>query len=527
MSLPVPVNGAKAKGKILEKAVSETGVTLKYEGGGQIDMIVADGSLVLRPSALPADTANLFFSMRLDTTVLAGGKWQFDSKAGDFPASATGGQIYQGGAKNVTMSLASGKGLTLALPSSSFQQLMDLRQFGGKKEFFWQCWMPVAAGAETMSIKVSDNSGTPASAVAAPASAPSTANAPASAPASQAPASTSAPASAAVTPAPKTEASKTPAPPIDRQKFGQVGSFSESKTGTRILKWKDGKKAVYMLGFDDNYPTMFTNVIPELEKRKMVGNFYVNPGSPNWTKHKDDWATAAKSPYVVLHNHTFLHTGIQSVDEFEQDLKKTNDAIYAITPQFKNPRLIVFRQPGGCIWKITKDETKASVAKYHMASRPWLDGPPLTMKTLEEMLATVDTALSRGEVGFVDFHGVGGNQGLTVPTERFTALLDKLEAQRENFWITDAVSLHQYQGERKSSTIKVLQSDASEVRVSLTCTLDPVYFDLPLTVAVEVPASWKECNITQGSKTSQAVAAGGEVRFDALPGPDEIVIKPQ
>lgn len=499
LSYPVPVNREKKKGKIQEKTASESGVTLKYEQGGQLEMQLANGEMVLKASAMPEDTAQLYFTMRLSTAAITNGTWQFDAKTGVFPTLAAEGQIFQGHAKKLLLSAASGEGFFIEMPASSFQQMMDLRQFQ-KKEFHWQCWLPFSAGGQPESVKIGSNSGTIASVTAA-----------------------ASPAAVAPPPVP----SKAPtASNTDRQKFGQIMKWEEKKSGTRILKWREGKRAAFLLGFDDNGASHVNAVIPELEKRKMVGNFYINPGNGLWKKHEKLWEAAAKSPYVALHNHTYLHTGAQSVESFEEDVIKTNDIIYGITPHLMKPRIIGFRQPGGVLWKITKEETKGILSKLHMVNRPWLDGPPLSMKSLEEVIKPVETALANGETGFVDFHGVGGDSN-SAPTEWFIALLDKLDEHRDQFWIADTVSWFKYQSERKSAEIKVLESDDSKVRVSLTCAADPTYYDLPLSVAVEVPASWKDCKVTQGSQSLQVRAAGGEVRFDALPGADEILITPQ
>lgn len=477
LAFPVPVNAAKQKGKILEKALTETGAMLKYADDGRIDVGILNGEITFKISGMPADTESLNFTMTMESSVVAEGKWQFDEKAGTFPTAQTAGQIAQGHFKSFSATPPAGTGLTFTVPAPSFQQLMDLRQFQ-RKEFFWQCWIPFKPGTANLAIKVSESTG----------------------------------GSAAATnpyPAPLTAEPKKPAP--DRQSYGQAkGVPPEKKSGTRILKWKDGKQAVFLLGFDDSSPSHLNTVIPELEKRKMVGNFYINPGG-NWYKGQQaKWEQAVKSPYVVIHNHTLLHNGMQTVADLEVDLQKTNEIIYALTPHLKNPRIIAFRTPGGVPWKIAKPELATLLAKYHMVDRPWLDGPPLTMKELPPILATVDTALANGGTGFVDFHGVGGDANV-APTEWFTALLDKLDQHREQIWITDTVSWFQYQDERKKSELKVIHSDDTQVRSSLTCSLDPALYDLPPTVAVEVPPSWKECRITQGNKTWQAKPASGEV----------------
>lgn len=493
LAYPLPINAAKAKDSILEKTVSETAATLTYKGGGRINLGVLNDEITLKVSGMPEDTRNLFFSLKVGTSSVAGGQWKFEDKTGNFPAEKTGGQIHQGDAKSFSILPVTGPGVTFTLPSRAFQQLMDLRQFQ-TQEFFWQCWLPLASGTETLKLKISE------------AGAGSTN-------------------STDPTPAPATTEAKKPEQ--DRQSYGQLsGMPAEKASGTRILKWKDGKKAAYLLGFDDNGNSHLTTVIPELEKRKMVGNFYINPGGALFKRNQAKWEQAAKSPYVALHNHTFLHSGTQNAQEFEADLVKTSEAIRAMTSHLKEPRIIAFRTPGGVPWKVSKPEVKTILTKYHMVDRPWLDGPPLTMKTLPPVLASVDTALAKGWTGFMDFHGVGGDPN-SCPSEFLTALLDKLDEHRDDIWITDTVSWFQYQDERKNAELKVLQSDAAQVRASLTCSLDPVYYNHPLTVAIAVPPSWKSCTITQGGKTQKADAAGGEIRFDAVPGGDEIVIKPQ
>lgn len=490
MAFPIPVNAAKAKVKIQEKVVTGSQATLRYEGGGTIEISIAEGSLNLRLLDMPAGIQHILFSMQIDTTVVGHGKWEFDAKTGRFPLVDGGLKIHQGVAQRFLFAPTSGPGIAISFPKPAYQDLQDLRQFQ-TNAFLWQCWYPATSGSYALAITISDATGQVAAA-----------------------ASVDKP----VTPA-------APAKPVDRQTYGQLPPLPDDKkqTGTRILKWKDAKRAAYLLGFDDNGATHLTNVIPELEKRKMVGNFYVNPGSQPWKQHEAEWQKAAQSPYVVLLNHTFLHNGAQTAEGLEDDIVKTNEALYAITPHLKKPRIIGFRTPGGVPWKVGNPELQAILAKYKMVNRSWLDGPTLTMKSVEPVVATVDTVLSNGGTGFVDFHGVGGD-GHSTPKEWFLALLDKLEAEREKLWITDTVSWHKYYTERKSSELKVVKTEDNQVRASLTSTSDPVFYDIPLTVAVEVPASWKECTITQGTLKTQASAAGGEVRFDALPGPDEIVI---
>ena len=138
----------------------------------------------------------------------------------------------------------------------------------------------------------------------------------------------------------------------------------------------------------------------------------------------------------------------------------------------------------------------------------------------------MDLALARGEMGHLDFHGVGGDWHVTS-MDWFLALLDKLEANRELLWITDPISWHKYLTERKAAAVKVLAGDSRQIRLQLACTTDPVLYDLPLTLATRVPPEWKSCLVTQGPAKSSVPAVNGVVRYPAMPGAVEIVPQPE
>src|SRR5438309_8972710 len=67
---------------------------------------------------------------------------------------------------------------------------------------------------------------------------------------------------------------------------------------TTVLKWKDGKKAVFLLMFDDSAPSAVKTVIPELKKRGMTGTFYVVPGGGPFMAAKKAWETELPGPGI-------------------------------------------------------------------------------------------------------------------------------------------------------------------------------------------------------------------------------------
>ncbi len=293
---------------------------------------------------------------------------------------------------------------------------------------------------------------------------------------------------------------------------------------TQILKWKDGKKAAFMLAFDDSAPSQLKNVVPELVKRQIVGNFYLVTGNSLYAALKRRWEDAAKSPYVAVANHTFTHKGVNNAVELEPELALCNEVLYKLKPEGKQPRLFGFGRPGGVAWKVTAEEQKTALAKHQLCDRPPFFGPPIHYKSAEAATAAVDAAIAKGEMGHLDFHGVG-EDWLVTPVEWFTAILDKLESVRDQVWITDVVSWHQYVTERGSAEIKSVKSDKDSVSLELTSKADPALYDLALTLSTKVPADWENCVVTQGAKSTPMLVRDGTAKYDAVPGGGTITLR--
>lgn len=310
---------------------------------------------------------------------------------------------------------------------------------------------------------------------------------------------------------------------------GMVNCFcADSTANTEIMKWKDGKKAVFFLAFDDSCQSHVRTAIPELKKRGLSGTFYINPGNGPFKGFQKAWETELPGPGIEYGNHTFTHSGAMTVADFDRELEKSNDEINKCYPDRKQPRLIAYGKPGGIPkekWGVTDEEMKQSLVRHNLVERPSFFGPPIHLKTTAEILKVVDTAIAKGEMGHLDFHGVGGDW-LVTPLDSYIALLDKLVACKDQVWVTDLVSWHKYMTERKGAEVKVLQADKQQVRLQLACKSDPALYDMPLTLSTKVPVEWKECRVVQGAKSVSAPVVDGAVRYDAMPGAVEILIKP-
>ena len=294
-------------------------------------------------------------------------------------------------------------------------------------------------------------------------------------------------------------------------------------TGTSILKWKDGKRVAFYLAFDDACPTDLTNVIPALEEHKIVGTFYVIAGGGLF-KDRPEWVKVSKSPYVVLANHTLNHKDFPTIEKFETEIIEANKLILKSQPG-KPDRLISFGKPGGVKYGITDAQILEVLAKHNLIDRLPFWGSGIHVNGTSKVIAYVDAAIKKGELSHLDFHGVGGDW-LVTPLDVFHALLDKLDASSDLMWISDAATVQKYLAERKAAELTVIEKTDTLIRLKLTTKTDQNQYDVPLTLATKVPASWKSVEVTQGQTHNNVTVTGEIAKYDVLPNGIEVVLTP-
>ena len=301
---------------------------------------------------------------------------------------------------------------------------------------------------------------------------------------------------------------------------------NEAPGSTHVAVWKDDKKAAFLLMFDDGEPTHLVTVIPELKKRGFIGTFYLNPNANWFVPMKGRWEKEATEAGMVFGNHTMNHCGAKTATEAEAEIAPCNEYVLGLYPALKRPRLISFCRPGGSPWTVSPEEMQRLLIKYNLIQRPPPDGrfAGIHLKTAEALIQVVDGVLATGGVDQLFFHGVGGDW-LSQPKEDFVKVLDHLAANREKLWVTDPVSVHQYETERAGATTKVIQAGATEIRLALSTSADPVFYDAPLTLLTQVSPAWKTCRVDQSGTSVTVPVVNGVVRYDAKPGSDEIVIR--
>lgn len=481
---PLLMNEARKEAKVATADVDGSSASVSYEGGGRLGVKVSEGAVVFDLTGLPAGIKHLHSAMNIGPEYGGAGRWRVGDGAitvfpKDKPASPF---LHKGGATEFSLFGPSGWRTTVHVPEYCYQQMNDNREWNNNI-FQWHLFLPLANAADSLSLQIETAAG-----------------------------------EAAAIPEPSAAAKpslRTAAPP------------EEAITGTRVLKWKDGRRAVFMIQFDDSAASQLANVIPELVKRSIPGTFYINPGNGPYKNQQAAWEKAAALPGIELANHTYTHIGGLTVEVFEDEIVKCNEVLDTLYPNRKKPRLISFGRPGvpKDKWGITDEQIKTVLAKHHMIERPAFAGPPFQYKTIPEMNQLVDLAIKTGEMKTLVFHGVGGDW-LVTPLDYFAAVLDKLDANRDQLWITDPLSYHKYLTERSAAVVSEISSTPARIQISLKSDADPAFYDLPLTLATRVPVGWTHASVQQGGSRAIVPAVSGVVRYDALPGAGDIILQP-
>src|SRR6201989_1383167 len=83
---------------------------------------------------------------------------------------------------------------------------------------------------------------------------------------------------------------------------------------THIAKWHDDKKAVFLLMFDDSWPSQWQMAVPALVNHGLIATFYICPGKGEFVKCEDHWKNEVVKAGMVLANHTMTHRGVKDAE---------------------------------------------------------------------------------------------------------------------------------------------------------------------------------------------------------------------
>ena len=277
-----------------------------------------------------------------------------------------------------------------------------------------------------------------------------------------------------------------------------------------VEKWENGAKGAFMLMFDDGWPSAWQAAMPALEARGLPADFYIIPNKGEFKAFEKKWKECFKNPLFRFGNHTMNHSGFNDYDGAVKEFGDCTKYLRENVPG-KEGRLISYAQPGvpSGRWNINAEQEAEICRAQGLVARPTFrdHGATYHLKNKDDMLAKAKKAIAEGIVEYVIFHGVavddpkrGYQDFWAMPTKEYIPFFDELAAMRDRneLWIADHVSVHQYETERASAKVKKLDAPSSALKLAVTCDADPKLYDYPLTLKVEVPKAWKAAKYRQG-----------------------------
>lgn len=211
----------------------------------------------------------------------------------------------------------------------------------------------------------------------------------------------------------------------------------------QVLPW-NGSKAALSLTYDDGDPIHLDVAIPEMNKRRMRGTFFLITGR---ITRETEWQEASRAGHEIG-NHTVNHrhaNELTPADE-ESEVVEARRALeklagkpvlgfaypfVEITDGLKKwiaPNALAARGGGGGALYMTPD------------SRPdWMNIPSqttLTNYTFDNYQFWVDENLSRGAWTVLMIHAIeGSSMWQPIPKDTYLKFLDYLAKKRKDLWI--------------------------------------------------------------------------------------------
>jgi peptidoglycan/xylan/chitin deacetylase (PgdA/CDA1 family) len=150
----------------------------------------------------------------------------------------------------------------------------------------------------------------------------------------------------------------------------------------------------------------------------------------------------------------------------------------------------------------------------------WQRGP-LTKTPFSLMKSWVDTSLAHDNIWLVlVFHGIDDIGWQPLTHQELDEYFQYIKSKEKDIWVETFGNVARYVRERMDSKIKV-DHKKTKLLITLTHSLDPTRYDVPLTLKTYVSPDWKNVLVKQKGKEKQVQkekdSSGSYVLYQAIP----------
>lgn len=225
------------------------------------------------------------------------------------------------------------------------------------------------------------------------------------------------------------------------------------------ITWPNHKKAVIVLTYDDALDSQLKNAIPELNRLKLKGTFFLTGLGRDATPQ---WRAVSRKGHE-LGNHTLYHPCLSATMPDNPANDSGHYTIYGILREIDMQNNFLFAVDGKSVrtyaYPCTETEVggknyvdslrKAGIIKYAriggdadaiVTDFKKLDPLLVPSYGLEEqtpagkLIAFVKNTVQKGGMGIFMFHGIGGDY-ITTSSEAHKELLEYLAKNKKDIWV--------------------------------------------------------------------------------------------
>ena len=285
--------------------------------------------------------------------------------------------------------------------------------------------------------------------------------------------------------------------------------------GHTITAWPENKKGAVSITFDDGYPSQYTLGVPALNARGMKGTFFIitdDEGIPLSTSAWNSWRNVAISGHEIG-GHTLSHPDLTSLSSTQVQIE-LSESKAEIDAQITSQKCLTFAYPFGAL----NPDVESITRNYFIAARGitcQINSEPFDFYNVnactpegEDIYVQTDAAELQGKWLVAYFHSLVGAEEVdwgTYDIDMFTTYLDYLK--RKNLWVGTFGAAVKYIRERSTATLSVVSSASDQIVLNLADTLDDVTYNQPLTIRSDVPSTWRNVIVQQGSSSTEVTSA--------------------
>lgn len=247
-------------------------------------------------------------------------------------------------------------------------------------------------------------------------------------------------------------------------------AFAES------FKWPNGARAAINLAYDDALDSQLDNAIPQLNRHKLQGTFYLTLSADTLKNRLADWRAAAAAGHELA-NHTLFHQCSKSAPGRDwvpehRDLDKVSalqmqdqirvgnillNAIDGKTERTLTSPCIDTKAAGGEPYLpgiydefVAIKAQNGGIVEDMVKLNPYSVGAEFPVGvTGKQLIERAKEAAAKGTMLNLTFHGVGGDH-MVVSAEAHEEFLVYLAANRDIYWVDTFVNIMKYVREQQA-----------------------------------------------------------------------------